>query len=326
MLGHVANGYFFTGMYIETRTVQFALYNIIYSFHMPLFFSISGYLFCVAYFDSNWMPDKRRITRQTLNLLIIYLDFSIFKGIAEISVSRFFPGTMDSVPSIWDILLIPFKPIALYWYLYVLVIFYQFFSLRKLNSMSAWAVALGLGIASVIGGFVYVSYFAIHTVLYYALFFYLGILHRRRGIPIIWDKAVMATGVLTAIVLCCMCWSEQNQLISAIPIVNTITALGFCLGIWYAFEHIHWLGNNTFLQLLGRYSLEIYLIHQFITVGLRVALPWLGITNAYINILLNLCISIMIPVLFALICKCLGIHELLFRPMTFITRRKVADA
>ena len=38
------------------------------------------------------------------------------------------------------------------------------------------------------------------------------------------------------------------------------------------------LGRNKFFELCGRYSLEIYVIHCFITAGNRVILPKLGIT------------------------------------------------
>lgn len=49
VLGHVADGYLSAGAFPEHKTALLAIYNLIYSFHMPLFNCLSGYVFYLAY-------------------------------------------------------------------------------------------------------------------------------------------------------------------------------------------------------------------------------------------------------------------------------------
>lgn len=45
VLGHVVQGYLVAGMFPEERTILQALFDFIYTWHMPLFFMASGYLY-----------------------------------------------------------------------------------------------------------------------------------------------------------------------------------------------------------------------------------------------------------------------------------------
>ena len=51
-LGHIIDGFLNAGVYSEHSDVMNALYIILYSFHMPTFFLVSGYLFSKAYISS----------------------------------------------------------------------------------------------------------------------------------------------------------------------------------------------------------------------------------------------------------------------------------
>lgn len=94
------------------------------------------------------------------------------------------------------------------------------------------------------------------------------------------------------------------------------------IAILFLFENVGALGRNRILKILGRYSLEIYVIHCLFTAGLRVLLPKIGIENLLVCFLLNVIISITIPILFAILCKKLHIHEILFKPATYLIKAK----
>lgn len=53
VLGHVVNSYLSAGAYPKASTLMYRVFNIIYAFHMPLFMTISGFLFQKAYLDEN---------------------------------------------------------------------------------------------------------------------------------------------------------------------------------------------------------------------------------------------------------------------------------
>lgn len=49
VVGHVADGYLGAGLYPAYRRVLSAAYDWVYSFHMALFFALSGFVFYKAY-------------------------------------------------------------------------------------------------------------------------------------------------------------------------------------------------------------------------------------------------------------------------------------
>ena len=50
VIGHVVDGYIGAGMYLEQVEIMEDIFNLIYSFHMALFFAISGMTCRLAYF------------------------------------------------------------------------------------------------------------------------------------------------------------------------------------------------------------------------------------------------------------------------------------
>ena len=118
---------------------------------------------------------------------------------------------------------------------------------------------------------------------------------------------------------------NNNKFICQIPIVNLVVAVGVCLIVWNIFEnHIYLESNNTLIfGKIGKYCLEIYLLHCFFTAGYRVLFNKCGIFNLYISMIFNLVLSIGISVLIAKLCKKMGIYEAIFKPFSCISRRKV---
>ena len=150
-------------------------------------------------------------------------------------------------------------------------------------------------------------------------------LHRTKKDIIIGNKLLLLILFIAAMALFVFFWNSENNIgktVNKIFFVNVIVALGISLTIWYLFENIKFLSENRFLQFLGRYSLEIYVIHCIFTAGFRVILPKLGIGNVYIGFILNTAISTAIPIMISVICKKLNIHALFFKPVTYIKNLK----
>lgn len=107
---------------------------------------------------------------------------------------------------------------------------------------------------------------------------------------------------------------------------NTVVALGLCLMLVFLFrlfcsdeDYLH----VKFLSFLGQYSLEIYVLHCVFTAGNRVILSKLGLNSFYLNIFVNVVISITIPVTFAILCKKIGAHKYIFRPVYAVIDNKI---
>ena len=80
VFAHVAERYYKFDLAPSATPVFQTVFNVIYSFHMPLFFIISGYLFQLSYMTPSWEQKKGRFWKHWLNLAIVYTVFSIGLG------------------------------------------------------------------------------------------------------------------------------------------------------------------------------------------------------------------------------------------------------
>ena len=293
---------------------------------MPLFMMISGYVYAVAYFNDASRPDHRRIYRQVGNIAIVYVLFCTLFGLVKVVLSRY----TNKPVALTDILLIWGRPIPPYWYLYDLVLLYLLFSIPALRSAGWRLMVCVLTAVAFCSQVISIDWFQISSVLYYAVFFYLGFSNRWHSGRLIGNKWITIAAFVVSIILCTVFWDKGPYTIreaavplNSIPVAKAFIALGISLVLWYLFQNVKWLAENRFLALLGRYSLEIYVTHCFFTAGFRAVLPRIGVGSAYVSILLNFVLSTAIPVAGAVICKHLGIHALVFRPVSLLTQARM---
>lgn len=318
VLGHICLGYNAAQTFPSAKGALAAIHKAIYMFHMPLFMTISGYVFHAAYFTRDGQLQGCRIFRQVLNLMLTCFLFSAFLGLLKMGAE----GYTNSTTSWEDILLIPVRPISPYWYLYVLGTLYVVFSARGacLCRMRPAVLLPALASLSVLGSFVGAdTWFELRRSLYYSFPFGLGIILRRsaKWIPV----NAISTPVfgLGAGALAVAFWHDGRQ-IDAIPVVNLVVGVSFSLFFWGIFSRIRFLAGNRVLCLVGRFSLEIYVLHCIFTAGHRAVLPRLGVTNAFMGTTVNLIVSVLIPMLIGVVCKSVGVHGLIFKPGCFVGR------
>lgn len=70
VLGHIVDGYYKSNLYPEQNNFFWMLFVIIYSFHMSLFFMLSGYLYGMVYIKGSIQHFK--ISRQIKRLAYVY--------------------------------------------------------------------------------------------------------------------------------------------------------------------------------------------------------------------------------------------------------------
>lgn len=310
VLGHVNGTYMASGMFPEAAWLFHSVYNLIFSFHMPLFFAISGFVYFKAYFDQAGNPRRERILRQVLNLVLIYVVFSLGYGACKVLFSRFVNDTIT-----WrDLLLIGLYPIETYWYLYVLIEFYLFFLIPALTKRNGWLLLISTLALNCFSIFVK-GPCQINSFCYDLFFFLLGLLMARDGKQVKRPALCLCLTCVSAVLLAVF-WDDKRNM-NGIPIVNTITATGLLLGIWYGFKTCKPLGENKVLQFFGKHSLEIYVLHGIIVSAVR-ALLTRFIPGALLNIAMNFVISVSVPVLFALTCQKIGIYKSLFKPISLL--------
>ncbi len=82
------------------------------------------------------------------------------------------------------------------------------------------------------------------------------------------------------------------------------------------------LANNRLLNLCGRHSMEIYVLHAFVQLLSRETLVFLGITNFCLNILINLAVTIFLIVVCVFFMKMLHLYNIFFKPVFFLKDSK----
>ncbi len=86
----------------------------IYSFHMPLFFFVSGYLHSIKKSENN---RKQYILGRSFSIITLYVTFSIIFWLAKF----YFSKNVNNVVTIRDLVCIPIYPLSDMWFLYALV-------------------------------------------------------------------------------------------------------------------------------------------------------------------------------------------------------------
>ncbi|MBR2555310.1 MAG: acyltransferase [Aeriscardovia sp.] len=322
VLGHVANGQLMNPF---TQTAYFFVYNIIHTFHMVLFVLLSGEVFYHAYCkETSKGGQKGRIGIQIARLSILYFLWSLILGIF-----RMFFAEAVNTPASWsDILLIPVKPIKLYWYLFVLVIFYLFFGIFRLAKANIWIVLSVTFLLSIGSYFLpYGLYFDLKRVLCYAFFFFAGIVLARMKEKVLSLKAqkillmVLLFFIVLSIVLCVVFWTPARFLNDRF-LVNWIIAISFSLGFYVLFQKVRWLGESKLLSYLGKHSLEIYLMHTFILSAVRYLLMKIGISAPVIHLIMGLLCGVLIPLLISFVLRKIRLYNVFFDQLKLFTSRK----
>lgn len=315
VLGHIATGNLRDPF---TQTIYFYLYNIIYSFHMPLFILLSGETFYRAYCNSKYEnSQKKGIGLQIARLSILYFLWSLILGL-----SRLLFAEAVNTPAAWtDIFLIPVKPIQLLWYLFVLTFFYLFFGIFQLEQANMWIMLsvtflLNLGSYFLPSGF----YFDVKHVFYYSFFFFSGIVLAK-----IWQKEislkeqkivrlVLLLLIAVSLVLCIVFWTPARYLNEHF-LVNWFVAGSFSLSFYFLFKEVRWLGNSSFLGYLGKHSLEIYLIHTFVLSAIRYLLMKSGIASPVVFIIIGLPCGVIIPLLISFVLRKIRLYNFFFNQL-----------
>ncbi len=118
--GHVARGIFESGLPINSNFFKY-IDNIIYTFHIPLFFFLAGLFFFKTLKKGHFYFFKHKISY----ILYPYLLWSLIQGIIMIKFSKF-TNSERSFSELYNIL---FMPIDQFWFLYSLFFIFLFSSL-----------------------------------------------------------------------------------------------------------------------------------------------------------------------------------------------------
>ena len=168
--GHVARGVFNANITMD-KNLFTLIDSIIYSFHMPLFFFLSG----IFLTSSLKKRDRKSLLFSKVDTIIYpYIIWSLLQGIIEAALSKFTNGSV----SYSEVFTLLWSPRAQFWFLYALFMVFAF-ALVIIKNTEDRNRSYILLIASV-GAYIFQSempdYLNLHFIYGNVVFFTLGII------------------------------------------------------------------------------------------------------------------------------------------------------
>ena len=230
--------------------------QIVYTFHMPAFLIISGYL-------TNVQKDIRSFMRKLLWIFIPYLCMET----GYVLMSHILP-VRENVPEISSGILLHkifIKPLGPYWYLHMLIIcsllYYLTFRYTRMKTISQ-VILLGLGLFAV-------SYWGGIIVLANAIYFLAGVIIKQSKLPFIRIFQPSLLALVPMILLCCFPDNLNRGILAGI----TITYLAIIISL-YAHSYLS-KGIRQCSYFIGRNTLVIFLFSPLFTILCKMFLPFL---------------------------------------------------
>ncbi len=263
VMGHIIDGNMAKGAL--SGHVWEIIYNVIYLFHMPLFFVLSG----VALAASKRKNLAGGGTESCLNLLILHLFWSSFMYIFKIV----FASVANVVPERSLIESLLFYSVGPYWYIYVLMFYYLLFYLfsQKVNKIGCIIIFL----FSVLTAAILPSYFIDDSLfkgrsyhfLYHIVYFLLGyFIYCYKDKAISFLKSSNLVPLISVLSVVIFVLSDNIVVIPGIKLIMTCSVIFGIISLILKFRIVY---ENKWLCYLGKNSIYIYLIHNYITVALR---------------------------------------------------------
>jgi len=277
VFGHVERGLLSSGILNDKIWSQIDF--IIYTFHMPLFFYLSGL---------NVMRSRQKpsfFKRRAKALIIPYIVFSILSG----GLQALLASHTNNSLSLQDLGLILLYPIPPFWFLYVLLIYTAIVSLWR-PGWQMMAIAVLMLLASPLVG---ISAFPLFKILYFFAFFVAGIL---------FPPPRLSTGVGVSALCICVAYSVMalflgSSVSSYYALYMLPAAVCGTLGLIYVAQNLEakaafW---NSWLASIGKKVLAIYVMHIIAAAGTRIILLKMGIDYATVHLLLGLSAGMVLP-------------------------------
>jgi fucose 4-O-acetylase-like acetyltransferase len=287
--GHIVRGLHKSGI-IMPNDLYKLIDSIIYSFHMPLFFFLSGLFF---YNSLSKQGGIKLILSKIDNIVYPYIIWSIIQGLIEVQFSQY---TNNHI-SYGEIFTLFWSPRAQFWFLYALFIIFVLASMMY-SVASKKMIIITFLLSSVV--YIYPSIlpqgFIFGFISQNFVFFSLGVVFS-------------------------LYHNEKNRT-SLLYVVCMVLLFVFSQYIFHGYMHLDYLNKGIaslmlsiisivaiislsqsiskkhyrFLSFLGKSSMAIYLMHVIAGSGVRIILKkGLGIDSFIIHLFLGCLFGILIP-------------------------------
>lgn len=291
VVGHVILGYMHAGIFIDHQwSLQF-VYDVIYSFHMPLFFIISGFLYKLTWRQKDIRLAKS-ISNKVLNMVLMYVLFSVVFWIFKYIAAEYGNIQMSDQFILMDLLYIFISPLAYLWFLYVLI--WLFLTIPIFESIIKPTIVFII--------FLCLYFFMppvhgllkiINLIVYGGVYFTLGsvlCMYQDQLRTIICNKLNGIGFISIVLAVITFPYIEVHNILRFICAISGSVFLSI---LFFKFKNIKWV---TIWNICGRYSLGIYILHLYFSGPLRTIFKHLSIDNIMVCLILSCMISTIVPI------------------------------
>jgi fucose 4-O-acetylase-like acetyltransferase len=294
---------------------------IIYTFHMPLFFLISGFFFKSSSKDGN----KTKFWRKRVKTIVYpYLLWSLIQGGIQILLSNSSAtnGSMD----IGTLASIIWNPISPFWFLYALF-FCQVFWFVVSNRIRP-DVVVALSLCAFVALYFWAEPQTLQDVAYGLFYFSAGVWGAQhdllRRLPTRWSAASVL--VVAGLALAAGCYAlgvpERLPVIAALAMLVAVLSMSLTLEM-----NIPKSRFTLFFVLCGQYSMGIYVMHILVIGAVRlVAVRFVEIHNGLLLLPLLVIAGVLIPVGIQFAAIRLGIQDLVGLPASAKSKYDVSKS
>ncbi len=303
--GHVMRGLISSDVDLS-RSAFLISDKIIYSFHMPLFFFLSG-----LFVEKSLQKDFKSSLISKLKILIYpYIIWSVLQGCLNIFLSSYTNNSTNWL----GLLKIAYEPIGQFWFLYVLFFMFLIYQAvrRHLNILYIWILSIILYILSPYIDVFVIKKFAANIVFFISGSFLVSNIDLKADFQKILDHKYLILSTIGFIVLNYLLISSSLSTVYKSLISITAAFLGIYIVIYFS-NKIANINKANFIKKLGELSLTIYLLHIFATSGSRIVLyKFFHVEDIFIHIALGTLFGVIFPVCVFMASNKLNLNNFLF--------------
>lgn len=292
-LGHLYMSMMVIG-FISPESVYYSLIiQTVYSFHVPLFFVCSGYLYQLKKSEYSFKEHVSIIKSKALNIGIPYFAFSIITVLLKIIFSS---EVNNKATPLFETLFL--EPIAPYWYLYAL--FFIFCLIPRVKNRTILIIALCISFV------IKVIYVLVPNEIYFIPYIFKIII-----INAVWFVLGMSLSTIDinknnkfkkflAIVLLCIAIGlaivfyrdEQSSYL-----LQFIIGGLFVISIVYLFASKSNYSHEKVIKKCSEYFMPVFLMHTIFAAAMRTFILKLGITSLSVHIFIGIISSFILPII-----------------------------
>lgn len=313
-LGHLLQGLIKAG--IMQNSAEFTFFNtFIYTFHVPLFFICSGYLYQKTTVVNDFKSYGNNVLKKAIALGIPYFVFSIISFLLKV----IFSGSVNSQAGGFIETLFT-DPVPPFWFLYTLFIIFLIMPTAK--SIKSAAVMFGisavfmcavvLSIDFIPQSALYVQF--VYKTALYLVWFALGILLAEVKLEKIFSPVWIISFIIAGVAV----YFSINAGMQNNYLIKYAIGIPACFGVigtvgWIFRKNV----QSPLLGFLSKYSMSVFLMHTIFSAGLRAVLLKINITNTAVHIIAGIIASFVLPVIAQIIMEKIHLDFVIY-PLKYI--------